>query len=200
MKPLRDVVYIRAERDKNSSRKLGDSGVEIFIDTVFQPSSTENACHDGEVVYTPSKLSNGFPVELEPGDHVYGSHNITSEDHEDDRAGEDLYRVNYRDSLYCKILADGKIHMLSDWNLIEPIFEPEENLYSKVVPDLQVKTKLDKLPNIGTMRHPSAGMQEMGLKDGDTIWFTNNSDYEMFVEGTLYYRMKDQDIAGTVVD
>jgi len=200
MRLLSDEVYVRADKDKKKKRMLGDTGKEIYIETLYQSYSTENACHDGEVVYVPAKLSNGAPVELEPGDHVYGSHNLTAEDHEDHLTGDMLYRVSYRDSLYCKVSPEGEIHMLSDWNLIEPIFEPEENLYSKVVPDLQVKTELDKIEHIGVARHLSVGMKELGVKEGDTICFTKNSDYEMYVEGTLYYRMRDRDIAGIRVE
>ena len=42
--------------------------------------------------------------------------------------------------------------------------------------------------------------EKQGLKAGDTIIYKNDADYEMTVEGKLYYRMKLANVAAVVRD
>lgn len=191
-KTVNNIVFVRADRDKKRYRQVGD--VKIWIDTDFRPTQSENCCHDGVVVLAPSKLREGKKVEIQNGDRVYGSHFLTCEEYEDYTFGELLYRVFYEDTLYCKVNPDGSIKMLSDWNFLEPILEPEENLYSPS--GLQIKPERDKLKNMGIIRHLSDSLKELGVSQGDVCYFTDSSDYEIEVEGSVYYRMKTEDIIG----
>ena len=57
-RPIRDFVFIEADAERGRKKKLED-GKEIFIDTDFNPHSTENATQDGIVRYIPTKLESG---------------------------------------------------------------------------------------------------------------------------------------------
>ena len=78
-KPIRDVVFIQADPEKNATRKLTED-VEIVIDTAFHPHATEYVTQEGTVINPPTKLSNKQPVELKAGDYVYTHHFLCDED------------------------------------------------------------------------------------------------------------------------
>lgn len=192
--PIKDKVFIQANPTKNSVKKF-DSGLEIHIDTAFEPHATEHVTQEGYVIAAPKKLSSGKPIEIKRGDYVYTHHFLCDEDQKVELDGEKFYQLIY-EYIHCKV-ENGKITMVGDWNLIEPWEEPEE-----VSPGGIILVNLNKpeTPNIGIARHITDYMREMGVKEGDKIYFTKNSDYEMIVEGETYWRMRDQDIIGIVAD
>jgi co-chaperonin GroES (HSP10) len=193
IKPINDAVYIRAEKNKHGTHTF-DNGKEIFIDTFFRDTATEHACHDGEVVYVPSRIPSGREMILKKGDHVYGSHFLTHEDYEDNMTGELLYRVSYESTLYCRINKDESIDMLNDWSFFEPLLEPEENMYSDVAPSLIIKSERERLPNRAVAKHLCKSLRDIGVKEGDIVVWTKDSDYEIVVEGETYFRIETVDV------
>jgi len=190
-RPLRDRVFIQADRTKNSIKKIGDS--EVVIDTAFEPHAAEHVTQEGVVLEAPGRLTSKKPIEVQRGDYVYTHHFLCDEDQQVELEGKKFYQLIY-EYIHCKI-KDGKITMVGDWNLIEP-YEPPD----KVSPGgiILVHLEKDSEPKIGIARHTTEYIKEMGVKPGDKIYFTKNSDYEMIVEGKTYWRMRDRDIIGIV--
>ena len=191
-KPIKDVVFIQANPNKNATRKLTED-VEIVIDTAFHPHATEYVTQEGKVINPPTKLSNKKPVELKAGDYVYTHHFLCDEDQSLELDGKKFYQLHY-ELVHC-IVNKGKIKMLSDWNLIEPIEKKEQTTESGLV---IVRLDNPKEPLSGTARHISKGLKDLGVKKGDKIYFSKDSDYEIIIEGKTYYRMRDRDILGIV--
>jgi co-chaperonin GroES (HSP10) len=189
--PIKDKVFILADKDKNARKQLGDTGVEILIDTAFEPHATENVTQEGIVLQPPSRLSSGKKVEIERGDYVYTHHFLCDDDQQIEHEGQKFFQLIY-EYVHCKV-KDGEITMVGDWNLIEPWEEPEE-----VTPAGIILPNFDKpeTPNMGIARHITDYMKDLGVEEGDKVYFTKNSDYEMIVEGVTYWRMRDQDIIG----
>jgi co-chaperonin GroES (HSP10) len=98
---------------------------------------------------------------------------------------DDIYFADPME-LFCEII-DGEIHMLNDYVLVEPILEPEENYMRN---GIMIKPNAENLSNEGILRHVPDHGTICGVKPGDKVFFTNNSNYELEVEGTKYYCMK----------
>ena len=48
--------------------------------------------------------------------------------------------------------------------------------------------------NIGILRHVNSDTKHIGAKVGDKVYFENNADYEMDIEGEKLFRMKNNDL------
>lgn len=190
-KPIRDVVFIEADPKKNAIKHLAP-GVDIIIDTAFEPHATENVTQDGVVLQPPSKLRGGERVDLKAGDKVYTHHFLCDEDQSLELEGKKFYQLAYQ-MCYCRI-REGKMKMLGDWNFIEPPKkEKEKTTNSGIIYNL---APASKEPQVGIARHINEKMREWGVSEGDSVYFTINSDYEILVEGKKYWRMRNVDIIG----
>jgi len=185
-KPLTDRVFIFADPLMNT---VSESG--IVIDNAFEQYATEHVTQEGTVLQPPQKLSNGQEIEIKRGDYVYTHHFLCDPTQRVQYGDHSFYQLTY-ELIHCKV-KNGKITMVGDWNLIDPIEEKEKVTKSGII--LPVFKK-DKEPKLGVARHLSSYMKELGVKPGDKVYFTANSDYEMIVEGVTYWRMRDRDIIG----
>src|SRR3990167_1531272 len=206
--PLADYVFVSAEPNKNSIKKFAN-GLKIVIDTRFNPHDRGNVTQDGIVRFVQIKLTNRKPIEIQKGDKIYFHHFWGDEDNKVNVNNEFLYHGLY-ESCYCKIV-DGKIIMLGDYNLLEPI-NHEEKVYSelsehgrlliKLLPEKKIlnlagtPTIYDLLKKNSTnkaiVRHANKRLAELGVNVGDTIFFQKNADYDIDVEGKKYYCMNNK--------
>ncbi len=185
-KPIRDRVFIAADPFKNTVK---DSG--IVIDNAFERYATEHVTQEGTVLQPPQKLSNGKEIEIERGDYVYTHHFLCDPDQKVQYGQHSFYQLLY-ELVHCKV-KDGEVTMIGDWNLIDPITKEETITKSGII--LPVFEK-DNEPKLGIARHLSPYMQSLGVKPDEEVYFTSNSDYEIIIEGTTYWRMRDRDIIG----
>lgn len=183
--PIKEFVYIEADPEKNLYKDLGN-GKKIWIDPAFNPHEKENCTQDGIVKYLPLKLTNKKEIKLKVGDHVYCHHFLCDKDHLSEISGEKLYRLPY-DMIYCIINSNGKIEMLDRWNFVEPLEKKEPSAI--IFSPFQKKETLK-----GILKHTNPAKKEEGAKEGDTIYFTRESDYEMIIEGEVFFRMNNEDI------
>jgi co-chaperonin GroES (HSP10) len=86
----------------------------------------------------------------------------------------------------------------SDWTALDPFcfIKPvkKENL-DKVL--LSEEDSFDHKGNVkhhGIIKYPNKYMEELGLKVGDKVIFSNWSEYEFEIEGELLYKMSTKDI------
>lgn len=188
-KPTKDYVFIAADKDKASHYKSG--ALDIIIDTRFNPHARLNATQDGTLKYLPLKLTSKGKIEANIGDRVFAHHFLCNDENRVDVNGEILYHILY-ESVYFKI-TDGVITMLNDYNLVEAVVEKEKSSII-ITPDMAKK----KSNNTGVIKHVNKELSELGVKSGDTIIFTKNSDYDIDVDGTMFYCMKNRDIVAIV--
>jgi len=90
----------------------------------------------------------------------------------------------------------------SDWVALEPYCfvkpieqKKEDTFFDLSLEDDSYKGRLHKH---GIMSYPNKGLIEQGIEVGDTIIFSDYSEYEFKVEGELYYKMATKDIIGKV--
>ena len=188
-RPRADYIFIQADKDKAKHYKKG--ALDIIIDTRFNPHARLNVCQDGIVKYLPLKLTNKGNVEANVGDRVFCHHFLCDDENRVDVNGEVIYHILY-ECVYFKII-EGQIIMLNDFNLVESMEEKEKSSII-ITPDLAKK----KSNNTGVIRHVNKELAELGVKSGDTVVFTKNSDYDIDVDGTMYYCMRNKDIVAIV--
>jgi co-chaperonin GroES (HSP10) len=190
--PLNDCVFVYREKNTKDEVKVGDN--KLFIDTSWY--EYDHVIQHATVKYVPKRISSYFKTEMElaPGDKVYCHHFIADEKNMIEIHGEKLSRLNYG-MLYARV-RDGKVHMLSDWVLVEIIKDKEEELKSES--GIWLKTKEEKKEQIGKVKYVNSKSIDDGFKPGDTIMFIKDADYEMEIEGQKLYRMRNQDILAKV--
>lgn len=187
IKSLRDMVYVKADKYKKET-KVRPSGLILWQDVDVQKYHEDRVCQDGIVKYIPGKIQSG-EIEVKEGDHVYTHHFLTEDQNAIEINDELLYAISY-ESVYC-VVNNGDIKMLGKWNFLKPILEKDQldnGLY--FIP----KNKYDTKKAI--VEFTSKEMQEDGLKKGDIVFFSKNSDYVINVEGEYYFRVENEDIIG----
>ena len=109
------------------------------------------------------------------GDIVYCHHFINDESAKKKVGGDYCYEMDIEE-IFCRIV-DGKIEMMGEWLLVEPIIKEGLIINQREV-------------NVGIMRH---GMDEY---EGKKIAFEKLSDYELEVEEKKYYRIRKKELLG----
>lgn len=192
MNTIKDIVLIKAEKDKKALHKVEGTDITLQIPTHFREYDHDIATQDGIVYGVPLMVTGNKQIEIKEGDHVYCHHFLTNEEHKMEYFGEDIYQLQY-DSIYCKIV-DGEIETIGKWNLLEIVNEEEEKTKSGLIVNANPKV----IEGIAIMRYPSKAMQEEGVVDGVKIKYNSggkrNAGYVILVEGKKYYRIGDDDI------
>ena len=191
MRPLSNfVVYV--PKKVNETKKIGD--VEIYIETKFN--EFEHRVMEGEVVGIPEK----YKTQVAVGDTLYFHHHVVITPQVLDE-NNDLYQVNYSpdgghatQSYIVKKKDTDEIIALDDWVFLDPI-KPEPKLKSDI---LELVSFEEEVNYKGKIMYASDKIKELGLKIGDVVWFTKNSDYEMQIDDKKLWRVLIQNL--TIVE
>jgi len=184
MRPLNKRVIVKLDKRVNDKVKVGKFTFEL--DTAFRQ------FHNAVQRVTVVAVEDGY--DLSPGDTVYVHHFVADREN----------RLPFKDghysfleyiNVYCKV-EDGKIIMLSDWLLVEPVTADNEQFFDKSDYGLILSTRQgsDYLDRIGILRHLSDSARLAGLKEGDKILFGKNCEYDIKIDGTTYFRMEVRDV------
>tara|TARA_B100001094_G_scaffold83530_1_gene79848 strand:+ start:339 stop:917 length:579 start_codon:yes stop_codon:yes gene_type:complete len=191
MRPLSNfVVYV--PKKVNETKKIGD--VEIYIETKFN--EFEHRVMEGEVVGIPEK----YKTQVAIGDTLYFHHHVVITPQVLDEKN-DLYQVNYSpdgghatQSYIVKKKDTDEIIALDDWVFLDPI-KPEPKLKSDI---LELVSFEEEVNYKGKIMYASDKIKELGLKIGDVVWFTKDSDYEMQIDDKKLWRVLIQNL--TIVE
>lgn len=185
--PYSDKVYIDTDKDKNIDIDMGD--VKLKYPKLYKRFQTETVTQDGVIKFI------GDHPELKSGDKVYTHHFLCDERNEKSitSLGKTYYAISNRD-IYCTV-RDGKIKMANGWNFALPVYEDESNY--KTASGIILKPALEKEYLRCKIEHISEELAMQGVKEGDKAVFLPDRDYEMIVEGTVYYRIRSKDFIGT---
>jgi len=135
------------------------------------------------VVSTPA----AFDTDIRPGDKVYVHHNIFRR-YYDIKGKEKNSSTFFKDELYfCGIdqiyMYNNKCHL--DYCFVKPIKEMNF-LYNRKEKEY-----------FGILKYSNPSLEAVGLKPGELVVFTPNSEFEFIIEGERLYCMKSNDIAVT---
>jgi len=184
MKPLNKRVIVQVNNRMNDKIMIGK--YEFDVDTAFR--QFHNAVQKVTVVAATED------ADVDVGDTVYVHHFVADRENKLPFKDGHYSYLEYI-NVYCKV-KDGKIIMLSDWLLVEPVTADNQQFFDKSDYGLMLNTRQgsDYLDRIGILRHMSPSAKKVGLNIGDKILFGKNCEYEIKIEGTVYFRMEVRDV------
>ena len=173
------------ERQRRYKDKLMVGGMEFQLDVAFRKY--------WHTVQVASVITAGRD-DLEPQDIIWVHHFI---DEQGLPFGGNIAFVEYN-QVYCRKRGD-KLETLGNFILVEPITYAELGMIrSESGIRLSTKNASDNAEKIGIARLLSDQAEKFGLKDGDRVLFNKNCEYEIEVDGKVYYRMELRDVICTV--
>lgn len=198
---IENHILIDSDPKTNYTRMTGADGspVDLIINTRFSP---EHNSISGIVMAIPERVEKGYGFHLDNlkvGDRIYHHFNCL-EIAKNKNAyiyDEDQYQYTLIDSalVYCSARpvpssSATEIIMHGGWMLVLPEMEVpfKDELVKSLYP--QPKAQMGVIAHIG---NPLFG-QESQLKQFDTIYYTEDSDVRIKIEGKTYWRMKHSDI------
>jgi co-chaperonin GroES (HSP10) len=191
MRPIKDYFFVKVEKKTEDTTNVGDT--ELVIDTSFDPLVL--ARQYGVVVETPGVLTCGIDLDVKKGDIVYCHHFLTQDENEVKFYEEDLvYKIFWSD-VYCRV-RNGKLKMLHYWNFVEQKMEDEDDFKTKS--GILIKPEMEEIQLHGYVRHLNKELKELGVKKGDEVVFSENSEYDMDIMGKKLMRMRNFDILAKI--
>ena len=179
MKSLYNFIVKPFENRYDNIRSV--DGNELIINT-----NIENHIYVSKkavVVSTPT----AFKTKIKPGDEVYVHHNVFRR-YYDIRGNEKDSSKKFKDDLY--FVCIDQIYM---YNL-----KPNLNycFVSPVKETSFLSTQKEK-EHFGILKYSNSSLERLGIKPGQLVVFTPNSEFEFIIEGERLYCMKSNDIAIT---
>ena len=191
MKPIRDYFFVKVE--KKTEDTVTVNGTEIMIDTSYDP--LKLARQHGVVVETPRSLPEGVNLDIKKGDTVYCHHFLTQDENEIKFYEQNLVYKIYWSDVYCRV-RNGKLKMLHYWNLVEQKMEDEKDYTTKS--GILTKPNMEEVELHGYIRYMNDWMRDQGIKEGDEVVFSENSEYDMNIMGEKLMRMRNFDILAKI--
>jgi len=136
--------------------------------------------------------------ELEPGDIVYVHHFVNAPEQKLPVMGN--YSFLEFNQIYCRV-RNNEMNVLANYILVEPVTYGDTGI-SKSKHGLLLNTKSpnERIDRVGIVGLLSENCKEAGLKVGDKVLFDKNCEYEILIDGKLYYRMELRDVITTLDD
>ena len=184
MKAIYDF-FVKLPKAFNDEVQLGDT--TIYIDPKWN--EFDNRKMEAEVVAVPEKYDTGVQV----GDTLYFHHHVLiAGNGARQRVDGDIYFVRYNpnnsqatQAYAYKSKESGDVHLLSEWILLLPEEQPEEEVTAN---GIITELKKPEYNQFGYVLYDSPVVQELGLKAGDKVMIMKHADYKMKVDGQEVYR------------
>tara|TARA_A100000172_G_scaffold77977_1_gene62987 strand:+ start:125 stop:703 length:579 start_codon:yes stop_codon:yes gene_type:complete len=191
MRPIRDYYFIKVEKIHEDTIIV--NGKELFMDTSFD--ELKHARQYGTVVALPVGLPKGLKLDVKVGDKVYCHHFLTSEEnrvkfHDDEK----IFSIHWT-YMYARV-RKGKLKMLHQWNFVKQKVEDESNYVSNS--GIYLKPEAEDIELHGYVEYMNKDLKKLGVKKGDEVVFSENSEYDMIIEGEKLLRMRNFDILAKV--
>ena len=179
MKSLYNFIVKPYNNRYDNVRKVNNK--ELIINTSIE--NHEFISKKAVVVSVPA----AFKTSIKAGDIVYIHHNVFRRWY-DQKGRERNSALYFKDNLYfCSIeqiyMYNGKCHL--NYCFVKPI---KNKSY--------LSTSKEK-EHFGILKYGNKSLEAVGLKPGELVVFTPNSEFEFIIEGERLYCMKSNDIALT---
>ena len=188
MRPLYDF-HIKIKNLFEKEIVVG--GVVLHKDTRFD--DFDGRISHTEIVGVPEK----FGTVAEIGDTLIFHHHINQEI-DKYTVSEGVARVsydpeNYQGQSYAVIKPDGSVHMLGNWVFLRAESQKKEDNITAAGLFIGRISKEDRQE--AEVYCEGLGTEEIGIKKGDVVHYTKNSDYRVKLpSGDEVYRCKPSDI------
>jgi len=166
----------------NNTKEIG--GIELIVNTSEEDHKFSNRY--AEVVEVPR----GYEGPIQKGDTLLVHHNVFKF-YNDMKGRRKSSRSFFKDDIFFVepdqfylYRHDGKWHTYDRYCFVKPM--PAIDSY--------IKKPFTNEPLMGTMRYPNAYLLTQGVREGDTVCFKPDSEYEFDVDGEKLYRIFDHQI------
>jgi co-chaperonin GroES (HSP10) len=191
MKLIKDKFLVKLEKLVEDTVKV--NGVEMYLDSSYDP--MRFARQYGEVVIAPERLSSKY-MDVKVGDRIYFHHFVADKKNQmvEDEDGNYILQVD-AGQIYCAV-RDNKIIMQNFWCFVEQKTELEDNY--KTSSGIFLKSTMEIEEQRGYLKYANQEILDYGAKINDEVIFSENSEYNMNVEGQELLRMRNIDILAVV--
>tara|TARA_R100001440_G_scaffold48279_1_gene68151 strand:+ start:512 stop:1090 length:579 start_codon:yes stop_codon:yes gene_type:complete len=191
MKLIKDKFLVKLEKLVEDTVKV--NGVEMYLDSSYDP--MRFARQYGEVVIAPERLTSKN-MDVKVGDRIYFHHFVADKKNQmvEDEDGNYILQVD-AGQIYCAV-RDNKIIMQNFWCFVEQKTESEDNYKTKS--GIFLKSTMETEELRGYLRYANQEILDYGAKINDEVIFSENSEYNMNVEGKELLRMRNIDILAVV--
>jgi len=188
MKTFNGRTIVRPEKRVNDKIMIG--GKEFILDSAFR--HYWNTVHMAEVVVSDRD-------DLEPGDIVYVHHFINAPEQILPFREDSSYMES--NQIYCRI-RNGEMKVLDDYVLVSPVTYGDTGIITKNEHGILLTSRSpnERIEKVGVAELIGDNAKKKGINIGDKILFNKNCEYEILIEGKLYYRMEIRDIITTIDD
>jgi len=179
MNSLYSFIVKPLNKRYDNVRKVGDK--TLIINTTIE--NHQFVSKEAVVVSVPAAYSSRIKV----GDKVYVHHNIFRRWY-DQKGKERNSSTYFKDDLYfCTpeqiYMYNGKPHL--EYCFIKPLHE------------INHLSNLKEKEHFGILKYSNKSLERAGLKPGELVIFTPNSEFEFIIDDERLYCMKSNDIALT---
>jgi co-chaperonin GroES (HSP10) len=188
MRPINGRIIVKREGDLNKTINIG--GRELILDPAYRP--YHNAVQEATVIASDPES------DTQPGDKVYVHHFIQNQEHRLQMEGEISWLE--RGQVFCRV-RDGEIKALMNYVFVSPVMFKDVKAMAKTKEGflLTQKGDTDFVDRLGRVEFASDMAYDAGLNPGDYVIFGRDCEYDIKVEGKLYFRMELRDVI-TVID
>lgn len=173
-------------RRYNNTKEIG--GVEIITSVSEEDHKFSN--RHAEVIETPV----GYEGPIKQGDILLVHHNVFKF-YNDIKGNRQSGKSFFKDDLFFIEFDQFFLYNNGEkWNahdrycFVKPILVEESYLFKNIKEE----------PLTGEMKYPNEYLLSQGIKPGDKVFFTPDSEYEFEVDGEKLYRIYDHQITMTV--
>tara|TARA_B100001094_G_C18176776_1_gene798330 strand:+ start:1736 stop:2329 length:594 start_codon:yes stop_codon:yes gene_type:complete len=179
MKTLYDFIVKPVNERYNNKKSV--NGKDLILNTTIE--DHKYVSKKAVVVSTPT----AFKTKIKVGDMVYIHHNVFRR-YYDIKGNEKNSSKHFKEDMYfCSI---GEIYMYNNkcnlnYCFVKPILNKS---------NLSVDKEREYF---GILKYSNDSLEALGLKPGELVIFTPNSEFEFIIEGERLYCMKSNNIAVT---
>lgn len=166
----------------NNTKDIG--GIDFIVSTSEEDYKFSNRY--AEVIETPL----GYKGNIEPGDILLVHHNVFKF-YNDIKGRQKSGKSFFKDDLF--FIETEQFFMYKKNNTW---YSYDRYCFVKPIPAIEsyIKKPFNEEPLMGVMKYPNDYLLSKGIKSGDSICFTPDSEYEFDVDGEKLYRMYDHQI------
>lgn len=194
-----NYVIVEVDSEYNNEKELSN-GVKILVNLGIN--NIEYINRIATVISSPS-----FTI-LEKGDKVIIHHNILR--FKTDMKGNSVMNQYFiEDNKYYVPLTEIFMYKRNDeWIALSPycFIKPIKKDKILKIGNIHTTSKEDEdshkgyIKNIGIVEFSNNELEKLGIKKGDKIIFSKNSEYEFIIDNELYYKMSVNDIMGKIIE
>ena len=183
MKPIKDLYWIQVEKETEDTILL--NGKEMYRDTSYDPMKL--ARQYGTVYKTPTLDTSDAGIQ--EGDKVWFHHFIATPTNHVSHADKDNIYQAYLEQIYL-IERKGEYIPVGVWNFMEQEMKEAEMSESGIFLDYSPS----EVEFHGTAILINDWVKDQGVEVGDRVMWSENSEYEMDIDGRKLLRMRNVDI------